>query len=309
MENRRTKAFNKMIYLQDHLSAFIQSPSKGLNQVSGCLNAINSHPAIQNSQQDAEKRNILEKCLALFRSPKFKILIDREKEKYGILNQEDVTGETRAENLRKVIQLSQELSCTLSEIIFGDLKRKYNMGSKASKGMVSTITTPEGAVKKDVRLNNIEKPLAPIVIQNSFGNNISIQHIGTLSYSTRSSDEYIFKFRISRWSYDENEKTFDVFSNIDLNKLKEDAEYCNVVVQELLSENNIDFSNADGYIGEISDTTGASEQLRVGEQKDIPGFYRYQISSTYALEYNGERIEAIRAYKQQENQKEEELEI
>ena len=75
-----------------------------------------------------------------------------------------------------------------------------------------------------------------------------------------------------------------------------DKEYCDLVVSELLSEKNLNRSNADDYIGEISEESS----LKPGEEKIELGFYTYQMSSKYALVYNGERIEAVRAHKHQQ---------
>ena len=72
------------------------------------------------------------------------------------------------------------------------------------------------------------------------------------------------------------------------------------VFTELLSKNNIENSYTDGYIGEISNSRVTETPLKVGEEITTPGHYKYQITPNYALEYNGERIEAVRAYKQQE---------
>ncbi len=142
-------------------------------------------------------------------------------------------------------------------------------------------------------------------MSNASGNSIIIEYLGTLHYNTLSTDEYIYKHRIykstdpSRNSY----KIYEKYSNIDITALWQDLELRKVVFSELLSTNNLEHSYADDYIGEINSTKVTSIPLKPGEETTLPGYYKYQITQNYALIYDGERIEAIRAYKQQEAKK------
>jgi len=74
-------------------------------------------------------------------------------------------------------------------------------------------------------------------------------------------------------------------------------------LQELLSENNLEFSNAKGYVGELRNTSKSPRQLKVGTELEDDDYYRYQVSSKYSLEYDGTVIEAINAYNRQEAEK------
>ena len=290
----KNNKFNKRDYLRSNIAGLLQSETKGLNLVFGRLNALNKHP-VKNSPEDIQKIKILEKCLALFRSAKFKELVKKEKVALGILEQSEVTRENRLENLHKISLYSEELTDRLAEIILGDLKRKYNMSDKATTGMLKTGFP--------VRLTPVSNGLT-VTAYDDFANAISIQHIGSLEYDTLSSNESIYQYRIEKHLSQDNTKTYDIFSYIDLNAFSDDFEYQKVILQELLSENNIEFSNANGYIGQVRNTSQSSQQLQVGEELDGDYYYRYQISPKYSLEYNGERIEAIRTYvKQQEKLK------
>ena len=60
-------------------------------------------------------------------------------------------AESRSEdNLHKVFELSNELAERLSEIVFSDGARTYNMSKLASNNMVSVVQNPDGTTRKDV---------------------------------------------------------------------------------------------------------------------------------------------------------------
>lgn len=299
MEIKKTNEFNKRDYLRANIAAFLQSYSKGLNLVSGKLNSINNNHSVKNLQLENEKRRILERCLALFRSTKFKALIKKEKDKQGILEQEDVRKETREENLRKIADLSQELTDRLSEVILGDLKRKYNMSELATKDMISTVLDSNGITRKDITYtpeNKMSKAITDL-----FGNTISIHHIGRLDYKCDpSSDDYIHAFCISkRLNSEIIMEPRLLFSNIDINML-DNLDYRNAVANTLLSNNNIELSQADDYIGEIDPPNKKNASMADGQEKFESEFYTYKIpDSNYALVFDGTKIEAVRACKEQ----------
>lgn len=137
-------------------------------------------------------------------------------------------------------------------------------------------------------------------ITDLLGNTISIKHVGHLGYKCDpSSNDYVSMFRVSKHKDDKVLMNPTIlFSNIDMNAL-DNEDYKSIVANTLLSNNNIELSQADGYIGEIY----SQSTLHAGEEKFTPGFYTYQIPSTsskkYALVYEGAKIEAVRAYKQE----------
>lgn len=290
MEKKKTNQFNRLDYFKSNISGLLQSESKGLNLVIGRLNALNKQPLL-NTSENLEKRKILEKCLALFRSQKFKEHVRREKKERGILEQTEVTRENRLENLRRIASYSEELTDRLSEIVLGDLKRTYNMSDICTAGMLKTGLP--------VKLHPVSNGLASCA-QDDLANTITIEHIGELTYETLSSNESISQYKVTKKMPHNEIHTYEVFSYIDLNEFDVNPEYRQIILGTLLSNNNLEFSNANGYIGKIQNTSDSQTQLNVGEEIYGDDYYRYQVSPKYSLEYNGERIEAIKTYIEQQ---------
>ena len=219
----------------------------------------------------------------MFRNQKLSALIQREKEQRGILKQDLIKdNESRLENLRKITELSQELANKLAEFVFSDQKRTYN---------ISSILTSTGHLnkEKDIRFKLEKGALKNLT--NILGNSIFIRDIGFLHYHVGPvSDEYIYAYLVSKHISEQDGKV--VFSNIDLNKLDENPNYAYAVANTLLTDDNIEFSKADGYIGEPSSQGG----LKIGTETYDTANYTYQISSTHALVAQSDRIEAIRTY-------------
>ena len=290
MENMKNTPFNRREYLKSNISGLLQSETKGLNLVAGRLNALNKLPSL-NSGDNAQKRKILEKCLALFNSQKFKEHIRKEKSERGILEQQYVTSETRLDNLKRIGKYSEELTDRLAEIVLGDLKRKYNMSDKCTTGVLDA--------RNLVRFQTVPNGFS-VTGYDDLATAITIQHIGNLYYDTLSSNESICQYRIQKHLSPDDIKSYEVFSYIDLNAFNDDIEYQTAILRNLLSDNNIEFSNANGYIGQIRNTSQSKQQLKVGEELDSDGYYRYQISPKYSLEYDGARIDAMQTYQQQQ---------
>lgn len=291
MEN---KFFNRELSAEMILQDFVVAYTHGRNiteQYSKFLSKINEDNKPENIESNIQRRKIIEKCRDLFKDFSKKKALD---EKIAQFRNETMknTGiqPTDSEITKMILQ-------TFSDAIWGDGKRKYNMSQIASKGMVNNVVfVPFNSKNND----NTRPPR--IRLRNKSGDSIVIEYMGCLHYDTLSTNEYLYKHRIYR-DVDKCKNIYEIFSNLDINQLPEDNELRYVVFTELLSKNNIENSYADGYIGEISTTENSKEQLKTGKERMTSGFYRYQVTSKYALEYNGERIEAIRTYKQQEANK------
>lgn len=78
MESKQTDNFDKIEYLRNYISAFLQSESKGLNAVTGALNALKTQSGASNAEIDAQRKKILE---AFFSNQKILAIIQREKQK------------------------------------------------------------------------------------------------------------------------------------------------------------------------------------------------------------------------------------
>ena len=298
---------NKLIFDRENvadmiLRAFVtaythdKSISNVYNQI---LDSINNDKRPENRKNNEVRRKILEKCRDLFKDSSKKVKIDEAISLY------------RTEILSKAgiqptdSEITKMLLRSFSDSIWGDDKRKYNMTSIASTGMLTNI---DGTNKKVIfkpyepPKNNPDERPPHITLSNKYGDSISIEYMGCLHYKTLSSNEFLYKHRVYR-NVDNDPKVYEVFSNIDINTLPDNNELRYVVFTELLSKNNIENSYTDGYIGEISNSKVTGTPLKVGEEIITPGHYKYQITPNYALEYDGERIEAVRAYKQQEANK------
>ena len=160
--------------------------------------------------------------------------------------------------------------------------RKYDM-SVIYEGDISQQETP------------FDPPFDGIFItKNKQGKNITIQTIGGVKYSNAFLCEgHIIKYSITIQERDATYQ-YEVFSNINLMRMQNDKKYSEAVLEQLLSRNNIEFSNAGGYIGEIVSTSYSFQKLTVGEEHtDRDGGYRFQISEDYALVYEPEPLTAI----------------
>lgn len=165
--------------------------------------------------------------------------------------------------------------------------------------MISTVQDPNGTTRKDIDYK--PHPIMSKDITDLLGETISIHYIGLLDYKCNpSANNYINTYIVSKHVKDEMVMEPRVlFSNIDMNLL-DNPDYKDTVANTLLSKNNIEFSHACGYIGEIH----PQSTLEPGKEQFSSGFYTYQASTEYALVYDGVKIEAARACKEQPEIKE-----
>lgn len=169
------------------------------------------------------------------------------------------------------------------------------MSRLASTRMISTVQAPDGTTRKDIDYK--PHPIMSKDITDLLGETISIHYIGLLDYKCNpSANNYINTYIVSKHVKDEMVMEPRVlFSNIDMNLL-DNPDYKDTVANTLLSKNNIEFSHADGYIGEIH----PQSTLKPGSEQFSSEFYTYQISPKYALVYDGEKIEAVKEAQNQE---------
>lgn len=295
MGNTIPNEFDKVAYLRNFITKFLQSPNKARHEVVGNLRLLNSNPNVFNIK---EKKQILERLNKLFSNAAFVSLIQKEKQKNGIIELSEVIGDERIDNLHKIANLSQRLTDGLAEIVFSDFKRTYNMSKLASKKMISDIQNPDGSTKKDVNYFDDYKPAKNIT--DFSGNTISIQPIGRIEYSCDPSfDDYMYAYRISKHLDDEIiMEPQTLFSIIHMGRL-DDPDYKNAVANTLLSDNNIELSHTCGFVGELDIIENSS--LSDGEEKFDGGFYTYKIpGSKYTLIYEDAKIEATKAFREEQ---------
>lgn len=294
METKNYNEFNRIEYLKNFITKFLQSNSKVRNEIEGTLALLDRAP---DTFENREKKKIIERLDALLSNPNFLELVQKEKEEREISELSNTTGEQRITALKKISELAELLTYRLSESIFSDCDRHYNMANIPSNGMIASTKQPDGSKKKDITY--IPKPTISKSISDFSGITISIQNIGSLKYKSGPFiDDYISAFRVSK--YDGDKMIMEpkiLFSNISMINLDE-PDYKNTVANTLLSDNNIDLSHVNGYIGELDMIVNSN--LKDGEEKFDPGFYTYKIPcSQYSLTFDGEKIEAVRAYKEE----------
>ena len=305
MENKPNfkKDFHARIILQKFLIEYMRGGS-----ISDVYNYLTAH-----QKDNKEKIKIIKNCKKLFEDAPQKDDSKKDKTPKAV----DIELATfQAEIKDKVgrnptaAEITNWLLECFSEEIYGIDKRTYDMSKIATKDMLCKIRTKQGSIFKVVTYVSFEeqqkkhkdghnrKP-PEIALKDRYGNPIRIRFMGCLAYRTPSCNQYIYKHHITM-TIDGVEQEFEKYSNIDIFAMNYNQDLCNLVVSELLSKKNITKSNADDYIGETSEQSS----LEPGTEKIMPGFYIYQVSPDRAIIYNGERIEAIRAYKEQEAFKE-----
>lgn len=271
MEDNTQNNFNRMAFLQKVITEFINKPTYASRKTlfDGYLKLIHNSTNARNKEQNQEKIRILEKCFDLFNNPTFFERVKTTKEQYNPQIQALATAITKA----------------VSERILSDRKRQYDMAKLYSEGQINS----DSLVFRGVN-DGLSKSASDIS-----GTQIQITHTGSLTYATLSvSNESIQKYRIIRQLSESESQEYDVFSYIDLNEFEKNKEYRDAVLNELLSENNIELSNVHGYIGSIVNTSGSNQPLSVGEEsKNIYGFYKYQVSPKYALEFDTQDLSAV----------------
>lgn len=199
------------------------------------------------------------------------------------------------------------------EEILGDNKRKYDMTSLVHKWMI----TPEYSYTKnkkpfnfvyDIVLQQNNDETTKEVIKDSLASKelkeneqlikrVGISEMGKLIYTLASGEKKFLKNYIIRMN--ENGKTKDYFVFSDISPIMmHDAEYRRMVIEELLSENNITLSNLNGYIGEIKPQINKKEELESNNTKkhinsdkgkESEELYSYTYTNTsdeYELEYD-----------------------
>ncbi len=145
------------------------------------------------------------------------------------------------------------------------------------------------------------------------GGKIILQEVGELEYSVEHEGKHrISKYKVSKEMEGQEQEPLEeyVFSHIDLYEMRENIQYCEAVLGELLSDNNISKSNASGYIGELSDSIGELERMKIGDEIDDGDYiyktpYKSKNGQFYGLVYDAQDLSAVVEWeKQQEREKE-----
>lgn len=287
MTNEENNQFDRILFLEKVVKLFsaCKTSEKALDAtLSGCLFLVGNDS--KDSQQIIEEKSeILRRACSEFKKDNLKLqyLITEVKKQYKKKYKQDASYQT----------VSRVIAKKISEAVLGDGKRKYDMSKLCSENQI----TPNSPSLISVDRMSVELPSGPETT-------IKIKQVGTLKYKTLSSTESVDQFQIVQTSEDGSEYEATIFSHIDLNRLNPvrnpedfDHEYCDAVLGELLSRNNLELSQAGGYVGEIKETQRSPFQLKPGAQRVTEEkFYRYQISEKHALVFDPQDLSAVVSY-------------
>lgn len=291
MEIKRNLKFDKMQYLRTAVNQFIHKET--VEYVDKVYSQLIEHLSI-GIEPDATKRKILKICRDLFTNPSFRETISNQK-KQG----------------RRPDQLVNIVVNHLSPKVLG---RHYDMSNLRSEGMISSVFIPNKTPQTVSEDKQSPVPSKPLKIKDLQGNTISIEYLETIHYKTGIIDEYIKKYKITRYIGERQLPHVEVYTELDFCRLSpddENSEYYRAVANHLLSIENIKYSNANGYIGGLTGTSTSTTGLRVGEERfdteSNNGFssYTYQISPNQALYFDRIQKEAVKVYLERTKKREE----
>lgn len=178
-----------------------------------------------------------------------------------------------------------------------DIKRKKEEQKQAQEPKQKVVR------RKGLKLQDRD---GEIFVFDHQGGQVIVHEIGELEYTVGTIGGNTIRRYSVRKEFKDSEPSEDyVFSNINLYEMGTNLEYCEAVLYELLSDNNIKRSNAGGYIGEISDRLGELKQMKVGQEKD-DGDYIYRTPYTskdgkpYGLYYDSEVLSAVVEFARQQ---------
>lgn len=193
-------------------------------------------------------------------------------------------------DIQKII-LDNNITCKqfmslYGEKIFGDNKRQYDMSDRYKKELNETVTSVYSELKN--------RELHTYVDQKN--NEIDIQEVGRLTYKEwNGTIAQINKYRILLKISKDEKIERDVFTNINFFQM-DDPEYRFAVLSELLSHNNIELSNAGGYIGEIRNVPDNSEKFEIESEREYSRNYEYRVNEKYMLVYDSAELDAVMRY-------------
>lgn len=273
--------FDREKFLFTVMNQFMNKDSQGVRRsYDGFINLIKAgqekdlkNGAEHNYSADEEKRKILEMCLDMFRNSEIRDLITK-----GNLGVNQVFS-------------------MFKERILGDNKRQYDISSLYDESIIADRSDNEGKCVKFIKEDGIENSFTDLNKQT-----VRIKCIGRLQYKNQFGEEsYVTKYKVTKPTKGNEAETFEVYSNIIIPEMTGNAEYKEVVLNELLSENNIKLSNASGYIGAIAE----DHSMNVGTEDKNRTRYKYKASPNYMLLCETDEASAVMEYEREEKTKSE----
>ena len=205
------------------------------------------------------------------------------------------------EMLRKRMQLPSFVS-KYKETILGDKKRKYDMSDMFNCDFIMKVDK-KNTGESGRKLVYIEKVRTPHTYTNKHGQKIVIQEMGKLCMQEWNGVKGdISKYKIRKQIANDEYEDTEVYSNISIFDMQNEK-YKDAVLNELLGNRNIMLSNANGYIGEITETPNNMRKCCLHES-NIGGRYFYNMGE-FSLMYNPTDLSAVMLHEQhiKENQK------
>lgn len=274
MEEERKTKFNREEFLFTVMQQFMNKDVQGVRRTyDGLINLIENgqradliNKKEHDNSVDEEKRKILEKCLDIFRSPEIRDLIKK--------------GNFDAKQIYSMFH----------EKILGDNKRQYDLSSIYDESIIADRRDGKGKCISFTKKDGMENAFTSLS-----GETIKIKCVGVLNYKNQLMEEsYITKYQVARPTAGNKAETFEVYSNISIPEMADNDEYREVVLSELLSENNIKLSNANGYLGVIA----RDRSMDVGAEERSRTRYKYKASPNYMLLGETDEMSAVKDYEQ-----------
>lgn len=203
----------------------------------------------------------------------------------------------------------KDLLKSYKEEILGDKKREYDMSSLINPKLIASVNNDKKVedIKykpKSSEINlNANEIKNEVTLINSHQEKVTVKPIGTLYYKEGTIENDVTHYEVT-FGEGDSKRSYQVFSEINFNKLtNEGGEYKELVTEDLLSENNINLSNAGNYIGTIRYNPISPNNLRGAEQKDTNG-YSYQAGVSYELYYDAAALTAATCYTRRKEEEE-----
>lgn len=174
----------------------------------------------------------------------------------------------------------REIIKRYGDLIFGDGK-KYDVSELIDPNLITQEYGRKHILYAKLDNGKRRKISVPISEKEA----LSIEEIGILAYhNSNKENERLMQYAIKRNNDFGEEVKNKVFSNIDLKRIAVDEAYREAVL-ELLGDNNIELSNAAGYIGIIAPRRPGDLAVGKSNAKNMKqdGALIYNVNSKYVL--------------------------
>lgn len=277
MDNYEYK-FDRIAFLEKLVGQFMTKQDKQIMErvYNQMLKALDKEITPYNQMEITEKKRIL-------------------KEWYKSVKSDEFRAGLKGQGYKKI-------ALDFADEMLGIPKRKYDMSDMFNSRLIASKKLSNGLNKKLVDVKSLpvnDRKRIPYVTE--FGDYI-IEEIGELVYIDGINlVDNVKQYSITMPDGCGKRTERKIFTNkIDFDALEAEKDYSDAFFSELLSINNMEKSNAGGYIGELVPSNG----LKPGNEKiDDGGFYTYGINK-YAISYDAMTVTAAKIVEERERKKE-----